>query len=933
MMKMKTHYTPWRARCLQFLAPLFLLCAPMTGRAQGFPDLLWMKGLGAHPNFVATSDDGSVVLKMSSEPNVWVLRVSRGSDSMLLRTFVVNARSFQVALSPDGKCFLIADLPNKVQLRRVSDGAVLWSRTDASYAGASGFRFAPDSSTVAFVHQLGSQSAVSVNKIDGAQVGEFVGDDFQFSPDSSEIGIVSGRNMYFVRAAEGQYLRSWSMGPTGWPIAYSPNGAQLAMQIGNAGSDVRLNNALTGSVCAELTGYNTPWGYPFSSWVSEGLYRFRQDFSSNDTRGLDLFDFTQPYSRRVIDAGLSSGWYDVSGMAIPKDGSEIILAGESTSRWGRLHHYDRSTGEFLREDEGHGAPVTSSSFSADGLRVLSTSPADIRLWEAKTGKLIKTFPYAQEGRLIYDSALSPTGDTIAVCGNLPDGDSRTMLVSAADGSVIRRLEQPAGVFSTRAQFTPNGQYLLTADTDNTFRLWSVATGAQAASFYLGTRPAAAMAISPSGDVAALSGFGIYIVKLPSLEYLGGGGNSGGLLSMAFNPDGTRLVAGSSGTVRTYDVTNNNLSLLWEHTSTSNWQPVAVDTKGEYVAYGQREPTTGKANLAFWTLEDGSLARSYDDEVGYDRFTPTAISFSPDGSTYAYGRNDGTLVVARHPFSAPTNQPPIAIAGADQTFEATGPITTVTLDGSLSTDPEGDALTYSWSAGGSGLGEGPTLPVGLAPGGHEITLIVTDPSGAVSTDTVLITIEDTTAPDLTIPADMAVGATTSTGSTVVFSATATDLVDGDIPVTSSPASGDLFPLGTTTVTCRAIDAAGNEAVSTFKVTVTFSWSGVLQPVNADGSSIFKIGRPVPVKFRLTGASAGVTDAVARLLVAKVSNGVTGTEMEADSQGSATEGSLFRYDPLGGQYVFNLNTKTLTKGTYRLRIDLADGVVRAVDISLQ
>ena len=87
----------------------------------------------------------------------------------------------------------------------------------------------------------------------------------------------------------------------------------------------------------------------------------------------------------------------------------------------------------------------------------------------------------------------------------------------------------------------------------------------------------------------------------------------------------------------------------------------------------------------------------------------------------------------------------------------------------------------------------------------------------------------------------------------------------------------------------------------------------------------------MKFALTGASAGVTDAVARLYAAKLSNSVLGTEEQADSTSAATTGNLFRYSD--GQYIFNLSTDGLTAGTYQLRVDMGDGVMRVVNISLR
>jgi hypothetical protein len=121
---------------------------------------------------------------------------------------------------------------------------------------------------------------------------------------------------------------------------------------------------------------------------------------------------------------------------------------------------------------------------------------------------------------------------------------------------------------------------------------------------------------------------------------------------------------------------------------------------------------------------------------------------------------------------------------------------------------------------------------------------------------------------------------------------------------------------------------------YTLTITpknLEWSGVLQPVNADGSSIFKARSTVPVKFRLTGASAGVTDLAARLYYKYLSPKITGDETEAISTSAATAGNLFRYS--SGQYIFNWGTKGLASGSYQLRIDLGDGVDHTVMVGLK
>src|SRR5205085_5669853 len=60
---------------------------------------------------------------------------------------------------------------------------------------------------------------------------------------------------------------------------------------------------------------------------------------------------------------------------------------------------------------------------------------------------------------------------------------------------------------------------------------------------------------------------------------------------------------------------------------------------------------------------------------------------------------------------------------------------------------------------------------------------------------------------------------ATGAIVPFaSPAANDLVDGAVAVTCAPQGGSLFPLGTTTVTCVAMDRAGNSAQAGFTVSV-------------------------------------------------------------------------------------------------------------------
>jgi hypothetical protein len=92
-----------------------------------------------------------------------------------------------------------------------------------------------------------------------------------------------------------------------------------------------------------------------------------------------------------------------------------------------------------------------------------------------------------------------------------------------------------------------------------------------------------------------------------------------------------------------------------------------------------------------------------------------------------------------------NRPPVADAGMDQTVEQTsleGAL--VTLDGSGSSDPDGNELTYNWSWLG-GIASGVNPIIFLPYGSTIVTLSVDDGNGGQDTDTVEIIVQDTEAP--------------------------------------------------------------------------------------------------------------------------------------------------------------------------------------------
>ncbi|MFC2101177.1 PKD domain-containing protein, partial [Bacteroidota bacterium] len=91
---------------------------------------------------------------------------------------------------------------------------------------------------------------------------------------------------------------------------------------------------------------------------------------------------------------------------------------------------------------------------------------------------------------------------------------------------------------------------------------------------------------------------------------------------------------------------------------------------------------------------------------------------------------------------PSNFPPTADAGADQTITDTdnSGSESVTLDGSGSSDTDGTITSYAWSENGSQIATGISPSVSFTVGTHNVILTVTDDDTDTDTDEVIITIE-------------------------------------------------------------------------------------------------------------------------------------------------------------------------------------------------
>jgi WD40 repeat protein len=147
-----------------------------------------------------------------------------------------------------------------------------------------------------------------------------------------------------------------------------------------------------------------------------------------------------------------------------------------------LKLWEVETGKEIRQFTGHGNGVCSVAFSPDGKKILSgcegpfqgdnapnTTNRSIRLFDADTGKLIRTFDGHKGG--IPGLAFSPDGNQFVSCGE----DNTVRLWDVQTKKEIRRFQgHSAGVLCVT--FSLDGRRILTGSRDRTLRMWNVATG-------------------------------------------------------------------------------------------------------------------------------------------------------------------------------------------------------------------------------------------------------------------------------------------------------------------------------------------------------------------------------------------------------------------------------------------------------------------------
>ena len=172
-----------------------------------------------------------------------------------------------------------------------------------------------------------------------------------------------------------------------------------------------------------------------------------------------------------------------------------------------------------------------------------------------------------------------------------------------------------------------------------------------------------------------------------------------------------------------------------------------------------------------------------------------------------------------------NLPPVCDSGGPHDADCQGILTSLPIDGSASMDPDGDPLVFLWTTdcpGGSfddSTSPTPVLTIDTSLACHltcNVTLTVDDGNGESATCTTTNIISDTTPPDITCSPNLSAECESPEGAAIDFATGAQDGCDANPSITCLDqdgfpvASGDMFPIGVTDISCSAEDVCANSS---------------------------------------------------------------------------------------------------------------------------
>lgn len=444
-------------------------------------------------------------------------------------------------------------------------------------------------------------------------------------------------------------------------VAFSPDGRKIA--TGSFDHTIKIWDASRGANLYTLKGHtDVVGGLAFSA-------DSRRLASASNDRTIRVWDV--PTGALELTLKGHTNW--VHGVAFSPDGRRLASAG-----WDRtVRLWDAVKGDELLSFKGHTDNVMSVAFNPDGRRVASCSSDNtVKVWESLANG--ETQVLRDHGEKVRDLAFSADGSRLV---SVDDAGAVYVWDAESGREAILPFKVSPAIHSV--SFGPDGRFAF--DSGGLVQVRDSSTGRELLKFGKGAAPISRVASRPDGQrIACAQGKDIKIWDPNEATIVRElTGHSDLIASLAYSPDGTRIVSADEvGHLKIWDADNGRaLHSIGNPTPVAELHAVAFSPSGRRIATAGRD---GMARVI--DAESGRELVVLKGHIGavYD------VAFSPDGRRIATCARDQTVKL----WDAVTGSEVLTLKGHTSSVVAVS----FSPDGRRIASGSGDRTVRIWDAG-------------------------------------------------------------------------------------------------------------------------------------------------------------------------------------------------------------------------------------------
>jgi WD40 repeat protein len=249
--------------------------------------------------------------------------------------------------------------------------------------------------------------------------------------------------------------------------------------------------------------------------------------------------WTLPPTRKAIKFGDTPV---INSAIFSPDGRYLATGATESEDQDMARIWETNTGRFVTSVK-HDHQVYASSFYGN---YVATASGDrtVRIWELPEGRELRHLDHDAEVRAV---AFSSDGRYLAT--GTSGGGKTVRIWDVGTGSLIKQFDHDSAIESI--VFSKDGTRLVSSSSDNTIRVWSVATGQEVMRLQ---QPIAAVALNADGTLLATGGFDVTVWEIASKRNIPVIKNqTEEVRVLRFSPDGNYLATAGANTVRVWEL--------------------------------------------------------------------------------------------------------------------------------------------------------------------------------------------------------------------------------------------------------------------------------------------------------------------------------------------------------------------------------------------